>query len=289
MTEFVGTEPIAIARSVAGLRACLGDWRCGGARVALVPTMGALHEGHLTLVRHAATLADRVCVSLFVNPTQFGPNEDYTIYPRNEAADAAKLAELGCAHLLFAPSVEEMYPDGAMTRISVPGLGDLLEGEFRPGFFTGVATVVGKLLVQVLPDVAVFGEKDYQQLLVVRRLALDLCLPTVIEGVPTAREADGLARSSRNAYLSAEERAIAPALNQILQTVARGVAAGSDAIELGDWGEAELLRAGFASVDYVTVRDAETLASWQDPARPGRVLAAARLGTTRLIDNVPVG
>ena len=283
-----GTSGIEIVRTVADLRARVRGWRNAGARVGLVPTMGALHEGHLTLVRHGGALADRVCVSLFVNPTQFGPNEDYTIYPRDEATDAAKLTALG-ADLLFAPDVEEMYPEGAVTRISVAGLGDLLEGEHRPGFFTGVVTIVGKLLLQALPDIAVFGEKDYQQLLVVRRMATDLWIPTRIEGVPTVREPDGLALSSRNAYLSDEQRSIAPALHRMLDAVASGVASGTDAVERAEWGEAELLRSGFDAVDYVTVRDAETLAPWQDPTRPGRVLAAARLGHTRLIDNVPLG
>ena len=283
-----GSLGIEIVRTVADLRAHVGHWRRGGARIALVPTMGALHDGHLALVRHARGVAPRVVVSLFVNPTQFGPNEDYTIYPRDEAADAAKLAALGC-DLLFAPSVEEMYPEGATTRVSVAALSDVLEGEHRPGFFTGAATVVAKLFLQSLPDVAVFGEKDYQQLLVVRRMVRDLCIATTIESVPTVREPDGLALSSRNAYLTPEQRRIAPALYGTLQAVASGVSSGEDAVERAEWGEAELLRAGFNSVDYVTVRDAQTLALWQDPTHPGRVLAAARLGNTRLIDNVPLG
>ena len=281
------TPHIETVRTVAHLRGRVHTWRAGGARVALVPTMGALHEGHLALVRHARGIAERVVVSLFVNPTQFGPNEDYAVYPRDEDSDAAKLTALG-ADLLFAPDLEEMYPEGAVTRISVAALGDILEGEHRPAFFTGVATVVGKLLLQAMPEVAVFGEKDYQQLLVVRRLVTDLWLPTRIEGVPTVREADGLALSSRNAYLTAEERQIAPALYRTLSSVAAGVASGADAVERAEWGEAELLRAGFDAVDYVAVRDAYDLSSWQDPRRPGRVLAAARLGKTRLIDNVPL-
>jgi len=283
-----GGHGIEIVRTVADLRARVRGWRQADEQVALVPTMGALHEGHLTLVRHARTLADRVCVTLFVNPMQFGPNEDYTIYPRDEAADAAKLTALG-GDLLFAPTVEEMYAPGAGTRVVVTALGDILEGEHRPGFFSGVATVVSKLLLQALADVAVFGEKDYQQLLVIRRMVTDLCIPTRIEGVPTVREADGLALSSRNAYLTAEERQIAPALHRTLAAVAAGVAGGADAVERAERGEAELLSAGFTSVDYVAVRDADTLAAYQDPSRPGRVLAAARLGGTRLIDNVPLG
>lgn len=282
-----GASGIEVVRTVADLRARVAGWRGAGATVSLVPTMGALHDGHLTLVRQAAALADKVCVSLFVNPLQFGPNEDYTIYPRDEESDAAKLTTLG-ADLLFAPSVGEMYPEGAATRVAVSGLGDILEGEYRPGFFTGVATVVIKLLLQALADVAVFGEKDYQQLLVVQRMVADLWIPTRIEGVPTVREADGLALSSRNAYLSPEERAIAPALHRILAEVSAGVAGGADPVDRADWGEAELLRAGFTSVDYVSVRDGVTLAPFQEPGCPGRVLAAARLGRTRLIDNVAV-
>jgi pantoate--beta-alanine ligase len=250
--------------------------------------MGALHEGHLALVRQVRALTDRACISLFVNPTQFGPNEDYTIYPRDESSDAAKLTALG-ADMLFAPDAEEMYPEGAATRVSVTGLADMLEGEHRPGFFTGVATIVCKLLLQVLPDIAVFGEKDYQQLLVIRRMVTDLWIPTRIEAVPTVREADGLALSSRNAYLTPEQRQVAPTLHRTLDAVASGVASGADAVDRAEWGEAELLRAGFDAVDYVTVRDAETLALWPGPTRPGRVLAAARLGSTRLIDNVPLG
>jgi pantoate--beta-alanine ligase len=282
-----GSSGIEIVRTVESLRARVRNWRDAGARVALVPTMGALHEGHLTLVRHAQALTDRVCVSLFVNPTQFGPNEDYTIYPRDEASDAEKLAVLG-ADLLFAPTTEEMYPPGALTRISVSGVGEMLEGEHRPGFFTGVATVVSKLLLQAMPDVALFGEKDYQQLLVIRRMVADLWIPVQIEGVPIVREPDGLALSSRNAYLSADERRIAPALYRTIVAVAAGVAGGSDPVGRGEWGETELLRQGFDSVDYVSVRDAATLMPWTVSTRPARVLAAARIGSTRLIDNVPV-
>jgi pantoate--beta-alanine ligase len=284
----IRTAGITTVRTVHALRTQLRRWRQDGDMLALVPTMGALHEGHLALVRHARGLAERVCVSLFVNPTQFGPNEDFAVYPRDEEGDAEKLRALG-ADLLFAPSVEEMYPPGALARVSVPSLGDMLEGEHRPGFFTGVATVVTKLLLQALPDVAVFGEKDYQQLLVVRRLCVDLWIPTRIEGAPTVREPDGLALSSRNAYLTADERNIAPALHRTLREVAEGVLVeGADPIERAAWGEAELLRAGFDAVDYVDVRDAETLAPWPGPSRPGRVLAAARLGRTRLIDNFPI-
>lgn len=278
---------LAVARTVAELRARVADWRTAGHGIGLVPTMGALHAGHLSLVRRALDLADRVVVTLFVNPTQFAPGEDYAVYPRDEARDAELVAGLG-AHLLFAPDVGEMYPPGAVTRVSVPGLGDMLEGEHRPGFFTGVATVVSKLLIQASPDVAVFGEKDYQQLQVIRRMARDLDIPAAIVGCPTVREADGLALSSRNAYLSASERAIAPVLARVLHGVAERVAGGADPETEAAAGLQAVLRAGFAGVDYLVVRDAENLEPWPGPARPGRVLAAARLGRTRLIDNVPV-
>jgi pantoate--beta-alanine ligase len=281
---------ISIVRTVDSLREVLRGWRRVGLTVSLVPTMGALHAGHLDLVRRAMHLADRTCVTLFVNPTQFGPNEDFAVYPRNETADSAKLSAVG-AHLMFAPTPEEMYPPASVTRVNLPQLGDLLEGEFRPGFFTGVATVVTKLLLQALPDVAVFGEKDFQQLQVIRRLVADLFIPVHIEGAPTIREADGLALSSRNAYLSADERRIAPALQAALrQVAAEAIATGS--AEVADAAAIRaretVLAAGFARIDYLVVRDAETLQPWSGSPRPGRVLAAAWLGRTRLIDNVAI-
>ncbi|TVR83884.1 MAG: pantoate--beta-alanine ligase [Rhodospirillales bacterium] len=276
-----------IVRTVSDLRRKIARFRREGHRIGLVPTMGALHTGHIALVRHALVVADRVCVSVFVNPTQFGPHEDFAVYPRDEAGDATKLAA-GGAHLLFAPAPEDMYPPGDTCRVTVPGLGDILEGAFRPGFFTGVATVVAKLLIQALPDVAVFGEKDYQQLLVVRRMVRDLHIPVRIEAAPTVREADGLALSSRNAYLSAEERAIAPDLHWTLTAVADRVSHGHGPADAEQWGGDTLVKAGFTTVDYVAVRDGESLEPWAGPPRPGRVLAAARLGRTRLIDNVPV-
>ncbi len=269
------------------LRAALKAWRQQGETIGLVPTMGALHEGHLSLVRHSRAKTMRTCVTLFVNPKQFGPAEDLDSYPRDEADDMAKLDAVG-ADLLFQPGPEEVYPAGFATSVHVGGLGDILEGEYRPGFFTGVATVVTKLLVQALPDIAVFGEKDYQQSLVIRRLTRDLDIPVRIEAVPIVREDDGLALSSRNAYLNGSDRQIAPVLFGTLSQVAENVGRGADVGEQAQWGFDQLLRAGFASVDYLSVRDAETLDAVSDASRPARVLAAATLGTTRLIDNVSV-
>ena len=277
-------------RTQADLRSRVAQWRRAGESIGLVPTMGALHAGHLALVTRAKKTCDRVVASLFVNPAQFGPGEDFQTYPRDEAADAAMLADLKVDGL-YAPEVSEMYPDGEATRIAVTGIGDLLEGEFRPGFFNGVATVVAKLLLQCLPDRAFFGEKDYQQLLVVRRVVADLFIPVVIEGVETVRESDGLALSSRNAYLTESERAAAPTLHRALQDVAALVAAGGDVRAAEGKAVAALTAAGFGPVDYVTVRDADSLAEVSGatpPARALRVLAAARLGRARLIDNIPV-
>ncbi len=278
---------IDIVRDVAALRERVHAWRAGGSAVGLVPTMGALHDGHLALVRRALDRCGRACVTLFVNPKQFAPHEDFARYPRDEGRDADVLARAG-AHLLFAPGVEVMYPEGHRTQVSVGRLGEVLDGEFRPGFFVGVATVVTKLLLQAQPDVAFFGEKDYQQLLVVRRLARDLDIPVEIEGVPTVREQDGLALSSRNAYLAPAERQAAPALYRVITDAARAVAAGAEAREQETLAVATLKQAGFGRVDYVAVRDAETLEESSAPGRPRRVLAAAWLGATRLIDNVAV-
>ncbi len=273
--------------TIPDLRESIKGWRQVGETVGLVPTMGGLHEGHLALVRHSRAKTMRTCVTLFVNPKQFGPNEDLDQYPRNEAEDEAKLEAEGC-DLLFQPSGEEVYPPGYATQVQVGGLGDILEGEFRPGFFTGVATVVAKLLMQVQPDIAVFGEKDYQQLLVIRRMTRDLDIPVRIEAVPTVREADGLALASRNAYLTEKERKIAPVLHGTLSQVAENVGRGADALEQGEWGRQQLDRSGFEKVDYLTVRDSETLEEVTGASRPARVLAAAWLGRARLIDNVAV-
>jgi len=281
----VSTLPVF--RSVSALRAQVADWRRQGLKVALVPTMGALHEGHLTLVRRGLELADKVVASVFVNPTQFGPNEDFAAYPRREAEDAALLAGAGASGL-FAPTVAEMYPEGFATSISVAGVSEGLCGAFRPGHFDGVATVVSKLLLQAGPDVALFGEKDYQQLQVIKRLVRDLDIPVTIVGVPTVREQDGLARSSRNAYLSAEERAIAPALHRILAAMAEALRQGADSASQEAWGKAQIVAAGFSSVDYLEVRAAEGLAPMARLDRPARILVAARLGKARLLDNIPV-
>lgn len=269
------------------LREPIKAWRRAGETVGLVPTMGALHEGHLALVRHSRAKATRTCATLFVNPAQFGEDEDFDVYPRDEAEDAAKLENEG-VELLFRPEAGEIYPPGYATRVRVEGLGDILEGEFRPGFFTGVATVVTKLLMQALPDIAVFGEKDYQQLQVVRRLTRDLDIPVRIEAVATVREADGLALASRNAYLSKAERGIAPVLFGTISQVAENVARGADVGTQAAWGEAQLALSGFTKIDYLTVRDADTLDPVAEASKPARVLAAAWLGKTRLIDNVAV-
>ncbi len=275
-----------VVTAIDDLQDRLVAWRSEGASLALVPTMGALHEGHLSLLREAASRAGRVVVSIFVNPAQFAPHEDFDRYPRGLAADLEKLG--GSADLVFAPGVAEMYPKGFATRIDVGGPSAGLETDFRPHFFGGVATVVAKLLLAVMPDMAVFGEKDYQQLLVIRRLTADLGLPVEIVGGATVREGDGLALSSRNAYLSPEDRRIAGKLNRILaeaaQTVRDGMAIGLAETAARD----ALLAAGFASVDYVAIRDAQTLAPIETLAAPARILAAVKVGATRLIDNLPV-
>jgi pantoate--beta-alanine ligase len=276
---------IETLRSVAALRAALAPLRKKGERIGLVPTMGALHDGHLSLVAEAARHAPHVVVSIFVNPTQFAPQEDFAAYPRNEAADLKQL-ETTAARFVFAPSVEEMYPPGDSTTITLKGPAQGLEGDARPGHFAGVATVVAKLLIQCAPDISVFGEKDYQQLLVIKRLVMDLGLPVDILGAPILRDKDGLALSSRNVYLSAEERKKAPALHAALREAGRIYLAGASRGEAEKQATAQLLGAGFASVDYLTIRDAGTLALIEKRGDRGRVLGAARLGKTRLIDNI---
>jgi len=280
-------DAIACVRTVAALRHRLRDWREDGLSVGLVPTMGGLHAGHMALVRSSLSQTDHTAVTLFVNPKQFGAGEDLDTYPQDETVDSALLAGAG-AHLLFAPAGDEIYREGHATAVRVSGVGEILEEQFRPGFFEGVATVVTKLLLQALPNKAFFGEKDYQQLQVVRRLTADLNIPVEIVAVPTVREEDGLALSSRNAYLDEDERRAAPALYQTIRAAAEKVAAGEDPAGAEAWGRDALEKAGFDPVDYVAVRDAETLLDSRFPGRPARVLAAARLGRARLIDNVPV-
>jgi pantoate--beta-alanine ligase len=279
---------IAIIKTIAQLRAEIAAARRDGARIGLVPTMGALHDGHLSLVRETQKHADKVVFSIFVNPTQFAPHEDFDRYPRTLDADAAKLSAAGGTELIFAPSVGEMYPQGFATRIEVGGPSQGLETDFRPHFFSGVATVVAKLLLAAMPDVATFGEKDYQQLLVVRRLATDLGLPAEIIGAPIIREADGLAMSSRNAYLKPDERRIAAQMNVVLKRIAASLRGGDSIAAVEAEGKNALLVAGFGSVDYFAVRDAATLAPLESLTRPARLLAAAKVGSTRLIDNMAV-
>ncbi len=271
------------------LRELLQGWRRCRERIGFVPTMGNLHEGHLQLVRRARSLTDRVVVSIFVNPMQFGPGEDFDSYPRTLEDDKA-LLEQEQVDLLFAPAVDLVYPSGVneTTRVQVPGVGEGLEADVRPGFFVGVATVVARLFNLVQADIAVFGEKDYQQLAVIRRMVKDLCWPIDIEAVPTVREADGLAMSSRNQYLSAGQRKQAPVLYQTLCQVAEGVRGQKRACaELEAQAIQRLKQAGFTP-DYVSIRDAATLQPIEAGNARAVVLAAARLGRARLIDNVGV-
>lgn len=284
--EIYGRMPVV--RRVSALRALVDSWRRAGESVGVVPTMGALHAGHLALVEAARAGCDRVIATIFVNPKQFNRPDDLASYPRNEAADGARLAAAG-VDVLFAPPVEEVYPAGFETRVSVPGLSDCLCGLTRPGHMDGVATVVTKLFLMTGAGRAYFGEKDYQQLLIVTRLARDLDIPVEVVPVPTVRDPDGLALSSRNALLTAEQRARAPALHRILTSLATRLAGGSSAAPLLDQGRAELQRAGFEKLDYLELRAADDLQALAAADRPARLFAAAWLGSVRLIDNVPVG
>lgn len=280
-------DNLAVVRSVEEMRDMVRAWRSSGDRIVLVPTMGALHEGHLALMRLGQERADRLVVSIFVNPTQFGPNEDLDAYPRNEEADLAKLREVG-ADLAFCPTAEEMYPEGFVTRVEVAGLTGMLCGASRAGHFDGVATVVSKLLLQCGPDMAIFGEKDYQQLLIIRRMVSDLNIPVEILGGATVREADGLALSSRNAYLTPDDRARAPLLHQTMQEMRRVILSGKNVADAIATGRKVLEEAGFA-IDYLDVRDAGNLTPVDErPEAPARIFAAAILGKTRLIDNIAI-
>jgi pantoate--beta-alanine ligase len=283
----MATDKIAVARTVDALREAVAGWRARRERVGLVPTMGAIHEGHLALVRAARGECERVVASLFVNPKQFGPSEDFAAYPRGEAADLAAFESAG-VDLVFMPTALAMYPPGFATAVEVGGVSEGLDGAHRPGHFAGVATVVAKLLLQALPDAAYFGEKDYQQLMVVRRLAQDLDIPVRILGVATVRDADGLALSSRNAYLTPAERRKAPLLYRVLGESAAAMAQDPDAVAaILERGIAELTAGGFA-VDYLELRGARDLAPMPRLSGPARLLAAAQIGHTRLIDNVAV-
>jgi pantoate--beta-alanine ligase len=278
------TETITTIR---GLRKTLLPWREKGETVGFVPTMGALHKGHLALVAASRKACKRTIASIFVNPLQFGPSEDLAKYPRPLAEDKKMLEETGC-DLLYAPDAKEMYPEGFALRIDPGLLATVLEGEFRPGHFSGVATVVAKLLLQVMPDVAFFGEKDYQQLLIVRRLVRDLNIPVHISAVPLVRDTDGLALSSRNAYFSPEQRKQAANFPKILNETVTALAQGQPIAVALKTGREKLTQAGF-KVDYLELRDAGTLAPAHDLTLPARLLAAVRIGPVRLIDNVGVG
>jgi pantoate--beta-alanine ligase len=280
-------ESPIVARSVAAMREEVEEWRRAGDVVGVVPTMGALHDGHLALVQAAKSECDRVIATIFVNPAQFAANEDLDAYPRGEVADLAKLQELQ-TDMAFMPDAGEMYPDGFVTKVRVEGITEILCGLGRPLHFGGVATVVSKLFNQSQADRAYFGEKDYQQFLVVRRMARDLDIPIDVVPVPTVREADGLAMSSRNVYLSIEQRAAAPALYRVIRDVAARVTNGTSAEAAVAWGLEELATCGFDSIEYLEVLEAEMLGPIDFPNKPGRVFVAAHLGSTRLIDNVAV-
>jgi pantoate--beta-alanine ligase len=274
------------ARTVVALRTRIRAWRAAGERIALVPTMGALHAGHLSLVANGRRRAHRVVTSIFVNPKQFGANEDLDRYPRQEARDAAMLREAGC-DLLFAPPAEAVYPPGFATTVRVDGLDRPMEGGSRPGHFDGVATVVSKLLLMAFPDVAIFGEKDWQQLAIIRRLATDLNIPVEIVGAPIVREPDGLAMSSRNAYLAPQHRAVAGSLFRTLQATGATISAGASVSDTLSAARAALESAGFA-IDYLLLADEQSLKLLDHPLPGGRLFAAVRLGSTRLLDNIPV-
>ena len=276
-----------ILRTIAELRALVRGWKSVGEVVGVVPTMGALHDGHLSLVRAAKADCARVIVTIFVNPRQFNSSEDLAKYPRTEGIDMKMLAPIG-ADVIFAPPLEEVYPPGFAANVSISGVAEPLEGAMRPGHFDGVATVVTKLFGMTLADRAYFGEKDWQQVQLVRRLVADLNLPTEVVGCPTLRDASGLAMSSRNARLSPEARAVAPALFTAMSEAALAIRAGQSSATTLPRARSQVLKAGFERVEYIVIRDAESLLDWTDTSRPGRLLAAAWLDDVRLIDNIGV-
>ena len=276
-----------ILREISDLAALREDWRRAGDEVALVPTMGALHQGHLDLVTGSRRIADRVIATIFVNPTQFNDPADLAAYPRTEEADLAKLEEVAC-DAVWIPTADQIYPQGFGTTVSVAGVSERWEGAHRPGHFDGVATVVAKLFIAVMPESAVFGEKDWQQLQVIKRMAADLGLPVRVLGYPTVRENDGLAMSSRNGRLSPDERRRALALPTALEQAARRIASGDAVGPVLAAAKQALVEAGFLKVDYVALVDAATLEPLGEPAGEMRLIAAATLGSTRLIDNISV-
>lgn len=276
-----------VVRTIAELRQHTSRWRIAGQTIGLIPTMGALHNGHLSLIKLAQGKCDRVIATIFVNPRQFLPNEDFDEYPRNEESDIQKLIEMG-VDLLFAPKAPEMYQPDASTTVVISKLTDCLCATSRPGFFDGVGTVVTKLLIQALPDLAIFGEKDYQQLLVIKRLTRDLDIPAEIVGAPTIREADGLAVSSRNVFLSKANRETASKVFEILKKTATAIALGNDVLVACEEARSELMLAGFSEIDYFEARHSETLELIQNFENNGRLFAAVWLGSTRLIDNLEI-
>ena len=276
-----------VVRTIAELRQHTSRWRIAGQTIGLIPTMGALHNGHLSLIKLAQGKCDRVIATIFVNPRQFLPNEDFDEYPRNEESDIQKLIEMG-VDLLFAPKAPEMYQPDASTTVVISKLTDCLCATSRPGFFDGVGTVVTKLLIQALPDLAIFGEKDYQQLLVIKRLTRDLDIPVEIIGAPTIREADGLAVSSRNVFLSKANRETASKVFEILKKTATAIALGNDVLVACEEARSELMLAGFSEIDYFEARHSETLELIHNFENNGRLFAAVWLGSTRLIDNLEI-
>jgi len=278
---------LEVVRTIAELRQHTSRWRIAGQTIGLIPTMGALHNGHLSLIKLAQGKCDRVIATIFVNPRQFLPNEDFDEYPRNEESDIQKLIEMG-VDLLFAPKASEMYQPDASTTVVISKLTDCLCATSRPGFFDGVGTVVTKLLIQALPDLAIFGEKDYQQLLVIKRLTRDLDIPVEIIGAPTIREADGLAVSSRNVYLSQTNRETASKVFEILKKTATAIALRNDVLAACKEARKELILAGLSEIDYFEARHSETLELIQNFENNGRLFAAVWLGSTRLIDNLEI-